>query len=95
MTNVPTYPRTVYVLTRNYSIRKVTLVEPQSKLWDAGGVTKGGLYFRRAEIFASHAAAIRAGRSQLKRRKKALEAGLALVAKQTEALDKSEKGTAA
>lgn len=95
MSDLPTYPRTVHVLTRNFSVRKVTLVKPQSERWNAGGYTKGGMYFRPAEIFASHTSAVRAGRSQLKRRKKALEAGLALVIQQTKALDMAEGKAAA
>lgn len=84
------YPRTVYTLTRNYNIRKVTLVRPYSEYSYGDGYTKGGQLYRNRDIYATKAKAIRAGRAWLRRRQKALEAGLELVAQHIAALDKAE-----
>lgn len=83
------YPRTVYVLSRNYNVRKVTLVRPYSQSYDSGGYTKGGQFHRERDIFSTAKAAIKSGRATLRRREKALMAGLELVAKQNAALDKA------
>ena len=83
------YPRTVYVLTQKYSVRKVTLVRPYSEHYDSGGYTKGGQYHRSRDVFASPAAVIKAARATLRRREHSLKAGLDQVALQNAALDKA------
>jgi hypothetical protein len=85
-----TYPRTVYTLTRNYNVRKVTLVKPFSQWATNSGYTARGVFYAERDIHPTRDAAIKSGCATLKRRKKALEGGLELVAKQFAALDKAE-----
>jgi hypothetical protein len=85
-----TYPRTIYTLTRNYNVRKVTLVRPFSQTSTYGGYTARGVFYSERDIFETTKAAIKAGRATLKRRKKALEGSLELITQQMSALDKAE-----
>lgn len=86
------YPCQVFILgSSSFIVRKTTLTRPYSEKSDNwGAYTKGGQFYRDAEIFDTAKLAIKAGRAKIKTRKKALERALVQLNEQSAALDKAE-----